>query len=121
VITIDADDVLARFSALAGLQDAQKYLPLCTDAAKEIQAAERELCGEEACDVLAAAAAALAFYRYTLARSASGAESFSAGDVKVTQSAGSPESALILWKEAAAAASPYLADMGCFLFGRISV
>ncbi|MFU0831854.1 MAG: DUF4054 domain-containing protein [Oscillospiraceae bacterium] len=120
MITIDTDDVLARFSVLTGLQDVEKYLPLCTDTAREIQSAERNTCGEDGYDALAAAAAALAFYRYTLARAASGAESFSAGDVKVTQSAGSTESALMLWKEAAAAAAPYLVDSGSFLFGRIS-
>lgn len=120
MITIDADDVLARFSVLTGLQDTEKYLPLCTDAAREIQASERDTCGEDGYNALTAAAAALAFYRYTLAHAASGGESFSAGDVKVTQSAGNTESALMLWRGAAAAAAPYLADSGCFLFGRIS-
>lgn len=104
---------------LCGREDTGAYQALCSDAASEIRAGERASCGEESRDVLTAAAAALAFYRYILAYAGTGVESFSAGDVKVTSGTGNTESARRLWEGAAAAAAPYLTDTGCFLFGRI--
>lgn len=101
------------------MEDVGAYQALCADAAGEIGAGQRASCGEEGRGALTAAAAALAFYRYVLAYAGTGAESFSAGDVKVTASDGNPESARKLWEGAAAAAAAYLADTGCFLFGRI--
>lgn len=119
MIDIRAEDVLARFSMLCGREDAGAYQALCSDAASEIRTGERTSCGEEGRDALTAAAAALAFYRYVLANAGVGAESFSAGDVKVVSGIGNIESARKLWDGAAAAAAPYLAGTGCFLFGRI--
>lgn len=119
MIEIRTEDVLARFSLLCGTEDAGAYQSLCSDAVSEIRAGERASCGEEGRDVLTAAAAALAFYRYVLAYAGTGAESFSAGDVRVASGAGNIESARKLWEGAAAAAAPCLTDTGCFLFGRI--
>lgn len=119
MIALDPADVLERFSALSGLDGSGRFLPLCAGAATEIGAAEREGCGEEGRDALCAAAAALAFYRYALSHAGRGTEAFSAGDVKVSPGKTDPASARELWRNAAAAAAPYLRDSGCFLFGRI--
>lgn len=119
MIEIQAADVLLRFSALSGLENAGAYQTLCSDAAAELGAAERESCGEEGRSALTAAAGALALYRFALARAGTGTESFSAGDVRVSAGAGDAGAARTLWKNAEAAAAPYLADPGRFLFGRI--
>jgi hypothetical protein len=117
MITLDSKDVLSRFALLAGLDGGTEYLPLCEDAAAEIERGERETCGSEALGPLTAAAAALAFYRWALAQAGGTAGSFSAGNVKVSSGAGNIRPARLLWREAKAAASPYLADSG-FLFRR---
>ncbi|QNK39315.1 hypothetical protein [Caproicibacter fermentans] len=119
MIEIRTDDVLSRFAALSGREDVETYRTLCGDAAGEIGRVQRDSCGEDGRPALTAAAAALAFYRYTLARAGVGAGSFAAGDVKITEQAGNPSSAKALWNGAAAAAAPFLTDGGCFLFGRI--
>jgi hypothetical protein len=118
MIEIDADKVAARFAVLAGLNtdDAEQYRTLCMDAAAELGRGERAGCGPEASGPLAAAAAALAFYRFTLLLECGG--SFEAGDVKVSPGGGSA-SARKLWRESLAAAAPYLVD-ACFLFRRTS-
>ncbi len=119
MITIAASDVLSRFEMLSGVEDAEAYQALCSDAAEAVGGSQRASCGEESRAALTAAATALAFYRFTLARCGTGAESFSAGDVKVVKSAGDAASAWNLWRGAAATAAPFLTDGGCFLFGRI--
>lgn len=119
MVGLDAADVLARFSALAGEEDAERFLPLCADAAAELEAGERPDCGEKGSGALCAAAAALAFLRYALARAGRGTSSFSAGDVRAAEGAADPEAARELWRQAIIAAAPYLRDTGCFLFGRI--
>ena len=119
MIELHTEDVFAGFSALCGTENAERFLPLCDGAAAELEAGERPSCEETARGALTAAAAALAFYRYVLSRGGTGAESFSAGDVKIASGAGNAESARKLWEGTAAAAAPYLADTGCFLFGRI--
>lgn len=119
MIELRTEDVFAGFSALYGAEDAERFLPLCDGAAAQLEAGERPSCVESGRGALTAAAAALAFYRYILARGGTGEESFSVGDVKIASGAGNAESARKLWQEAAVAASPYLTDTGCFLFGRI--
>ncbi len=117
---IDIDGVAARFTLLTGLGDgAKQYRPLCEDATKEIERGERDGCGPESSGPLAAAAAALACYRYTLADECGGAGSFDAGDVKVAPEKKDAASARKLWREAFAAAAPYLTDAS-FLFRRTS-
>ena len=119
MVGLNAADVLARFSMLAGEEEAERFLPLCADAAAELETGERPDCGEEGHGALCAAAAALAFRRFALARAGRGTSSFSAGDVRVAESAADPGAAGELWRQALAAAAPYLEDTGCFLFGRI--
>lgn len=121
MITLNGSDVLARFSLLAGLDDgADQYQPLCADAAAEIEQNERDGCGTEASGLLTAAAAALAFYRFTLMQASRSIGSFEAGDVKITSGSTNLQPARKLWSEAASAASPYLTDIG-FLFRRASL
>ena len=118
MIKLDAAQVLSRFNALAGLAGGDESCQqVCGNAAAEIERRERSGCGDEASDPLVSAAAALAFYRYTLMQSANGADSFEADGVKVTPAAKSVSSARKLWGEAAAAAARYLSDSG-FFFGR---
>ena len=119
MITLDRSDVLARFALLTGLGErAGRYLPLCFDAAAEVERNERDGCPEQAQALLTAAAAALAGYRYALAQAGASGASFAAGDVKVAPGTGNLRPAKRLWRESAAAASPYLLE-NTFLFGRI--
>lgn len=111
----------ARFALLAGLTDeeAAKYAVLCEDAMAQVlqraadtgEAAQKPLCG---------AAAALALYRWALARAASEPEEFAAGDVKIGKGNLSPDAAKEMWEQAAAAASPYLRDDNFWFRGILS-
>lgn len=119
MITIDESDVKARLARMAGTDgNGEQYTAVCTDAAAEIERGERDGCGPESSGPLASAAAALAFYRVTLANACAG--SFEAGGVKVAPGQAEVASARRLWRESLAAAAPYLADT-CFLFRRTSV
>lgn len=119
MIGLNVGDVLERFTLLTGLSEgAQRYLPLCSEAAAEVERNERNGCPAEAQTLLTAAAAALAGYRYALAQAGASGASFAAGDVKVSPGTGNLRPARQLWRETAAAASPYLDD-GVFMFGRI--
>lgn len=120
MVEVNTDSVLERFSLLSGLSvdSAGAYLPLCKEAAAEIEQSEREDCGEPPQSSLCAAAGALAFYRYALAKGTGQGGSFSAGDVKVTENGGGIPYAKQLWRETLAAAAPYLKDGGSFLFER---
>ena len=82
MIELDPVEVLSRFSVLSGLEDAERCLPLCGAAARQIGDSERGGCPETGREALNAAAGKL-------------------------------------WRNAAAAASPYLKDPGPFRFGRI--
>lgn len=109
----------ARFALLAGLADeeAAKYAVFCEDAMAQVLQRASDA-GEAAQKPLCAAAAALALYRWALARAASEPEEFTAGDVKIGKGRLSPAAAKEMWEQAAAAASPYLRDDD-FLFQRI--
>ena len=121
MIELNPADVLERFTLLSGLcEGAQRYLPLCSDAAAEVERNERENCPKEALALLTAAAAALANYRYALAQAGASGLSFTAGDVKVAPGTANLRPARQLWRESAAAASPYLLQ-NTFLFGRVTI
>ncbi len=112
---------MERFALMADLSadQAEKYLPLCEDAAEEItRRSEQVQNGAAAQRVLCAAAAALVLYRWALFSASGDLGSFSAGDVKVVKSGANVVAAKQVWQEAAAAAAPYLKDDG-FLFRRI--
>lgn len=112
---MDTNSVMERFIKMAGLsaERAEEFRSLCEDAAAEL--GRRAVPGGEGQAALCAAAAALAFYRWVLIIGAAG--SFSAGDVKITKNAGDAAMARETWREALAAAAPFLEDRD-FLFRR---
>jgi len=116
---VSIEEVMERFTLMADLSDAAavRYQPLCADAMAEINRLIRSS-DPAAQGALCAAAASLALYRWALMNASSSVGSFSAGDVKITKNNGNVEMAKQAWREAAAAAAPYLADSG-FLFERI--
>lgn len=109
--------MVRRFALLAGLTDteAEKYAVLCGDAMEQI--ARRAVKTDGAAEnVLCAAAAALALYRWALARAAAEPQEFTAGSVKIGWGGVSPAAAKEMWEQAAAAAAPCLRDEN-FWFG----
>lgn len=108
---MDLQAILERFLCLAGLspEEAQPWQGLCEEAMQELNA--QVLTGAEGgAALLNAAAAALAFYRYSVAQSSIPESEFTAGDVRVTRSSAGMEAARRLWLEARRAASGYLRD-----------
>ena len=114
---INTDDVLSLFALYCGISgdNAEKYKPLCSSAASEITARERENCGEGSADALCRCAAALAFYRKALIDSGSAKGSFTAGDIKITESAANLPAAKQFLQDTLSASSAYLKDNG-FVF-----
>lgn len=110
---------MERFTLMADLSSsaAVKFQPVCVDAMAEInrRAVQND---DTAQPFLCAAAAALALYRWALMTASVDPECFSAGDVKITKSSTNAAMAKEAWREAAAAAAPYLADDD-FIFERI--
>lgn len=107
----DSAAVRERFALLAGLgeEEAARCAPLCGEALAELLGRKKDGCGEEADAPIRMAAAALAFYRWTLAEDARRESSFSAGDVKVTREPGASAAKELLC-QALSAAAPYLRD-----------
>ena len=102
-----------------GEQEAGKYRPLCENARAQVMGIAKPDIGTAGELVLCSAAAALAFYRWTLLRAAAGAENgFAVGDVRVTKHAADVDTARTLWRESEAAAAPYLNDTQ-FVFERM--
>ena len=116
----NADSVLSLFALYCGIteDEAEKYSPLCAAASAEISARKRENCGGEGESALCRCAAALAFYKKALIDAGCCKGSFSAGDIKVSESADNLPAARELFKETAAASAAYLKDDG-FVFGVI--
>jgi len=113
---VNIEDVMERFALMADLNTdrAEKFRPVCEDAMAEISR-RAVLTDVEGQRVLCAAAAALALYRWALMASSGDLGSFSAGDVKITKSGANVAMAKEAWREAAAAAAPYMQDSE-FLF-----
>ena len=110
-----------QFALLTGLgeQEAGNYRPLCENARAQVMGIAKPDIGTAGELVLCSAAAALAFYRWTLLRAAAGAENgFAVGDVRVTKHAADVDTARTLWRESEAAAAPYLNDTQ-FVFERM--
>jgi hypothetical protein len=116
---VEIEEVMERFTLIADLGSAaaSRYRPLCLDAMAEINRKIRNN-DPAAQGILCAAAASLALYRWALMNASDSVSSFAAGDVKVTKSADNVAMARQAWREAAAAAAPYLEDSG-FVFERI--
>lgn len=113
---MDIEDVFERFALMADLsaEEAEKYKPLCMDAAAEIER-NAKTNDKKAQGILCAAAAALCLYRWALVSASSMCESFSAGDIRVTKSRENISAAKEIWIELKTAAAPYLNDDG-FIF-----
>ena len=86
---MNAEEVLKRFAVMAdlSLEESSPWVDFCADAAEDILLQLKDGVDIEANERrLTSAAASLSFYRYTLYRaSGEGMNSFSVGDVKVTQ------------------------------------
>lgn len=117
---MNPQDILDRLALMAGLSDeeAAALLPLCGEAAADLRRALRPGVNEQTqSGRLTAAAAALAYYRYTLFRAPGGGwESFTAGDISVRQDG---KTAVLLtkqvWLDAQSAVADLLEDDGfCF-------
>ena len=117
---MNIEDVLARFALLAGLRsdEASVWMPVCRGAIAEINSrlkqpdpAQKE---EEA---LCHAAAALAYYRYSMTASCWD-QSFSAGDISVTRRADEVQRAERMWNDAQRAISSLVKDQD-FVFERV--
>ena len=120
---MNATLVNKEFQTLSGLtsEKAAEWMPLCTAGANALQLLVRpEADTPENRPLLISAAAADAFYRYSLTLCArDGDSSFSAGDVTVKQSGSSMTAAAkVLYENAYRAVLPLLSDNE-FLFSVI--
>lgn len=120
---MNLQSVIERFSIVAKLsiEETSPWIDLCKDSTEEI---ERNLKSDVDIELnsrrLESAAAALSFYKYTLYRaSASGMESFSAGELKIKNDCNSSvRIASTIWREAKKSISDLLKDTD-FAFERI--
>ena len=107
------EEVLRRFARLAGLtvEEAEQWQDLCGDAYVLLES-QRKNQKDASCvgDLVCAAAAALAFYQYTLHQNAANEAAFTAGDVRISHNGKSVEWAKEFWLEARSHAAPLLKD-----------
>ena len=119
---VELQEILKRFRLYATLTDeeAAPWLSLISDAAADIRRMARTRPDAEAAARLQRAAAALAFYRYTLYRaSGEGMESFRAGDIQISaDKQDTVRFAERVWREEQSRVSDLLYD-GDFLFQRV--
>lgn len=113
------EEVLRRFERLAGLtrEEAVQWQDFCSDAYVLLESQRKEAC-DTSCvnDLVCAAAAALAFYQYTLHQNATNESGFSAGDIHITANSKSAEQAKEFWLQARRHAASLLKDPDfCFL------
>lgn len=112
------EEVLKRFARMAGLtgKEAEQWRDLCGDAYVLLESQRRKGRTAGPGDLIYAAAAALAFYQYTLYQNAAGEAGFSAGDVRITRNTNSVEQAKEAWIQARKNAASLLRDPNfCFL------
>lgn len=115
--------VTDRFLMLSGLEEAelQRWLPLCRDSLEYIESRLKNgYNSEENICRISSAAAALAYYSYSLTASAAfEPKRFKAGDVEIESgNSGMAEAAKTLWLSEKEKLSDLLRDDG-FYFGRI--
>ncbi len=123
MVYLDIQEVLERFSIIAGLNidQAAPWTSLCSESIEQIRVYVKE-----GVDVsknsrrLGAAAAALTFYRYIMYKaSGGGLESFTAGDISVKNDKKvSLQIALAVWRDAKSSVADLLNDED-FIFERI--
>ena len=123
MIDLDIQDVLERFSIIAGLSmdQAAPWASLCSTSIEEIQSHVKEgVDVEKNSRRLGAVAAALTFYRYTMYRtSGGGLESFKAGDISVkNDKKASLQVAYAVWRDARSSVADLLNDDD-FVFERV--
>ncbi len=106
------EEVLKRFAHLAGLSEeaAAQWQELCGDAYVLLESQRKERSNQSRGDLVCAAAAALAFYQYTLQQNAAQEPDFTAGDIKITHNGKSVERAREFWEQARRNAAPLLQD-----------
>lgn len=110
---IDPEKVLKRLKIITeiDLESEEKALVLCSEAASRLEKRLRSpLLGDDPAVVAAAAAMALTEKMRAGAISSDGVSSFKAGDVTVEMETKGEDMALIILKDALAAAAPCLAD-----------
>ena len=112
------EEVLRRFARLAGLtqEEAAQWQDLCGDAYVMLESQRKEE-KDAACtgDLVCAAAAALAFYQYTLHQNVANEADFTVGDVRISHNGKSADWAKEFWLEARSHAAPLLKDPNfCF-------
>lgn len=115
------EQIYQRFIEISGLSetDTVKWQWVCNAAIDELKARLRNNIDYEADgDRLNNAAAALAFYKYSVLNIQDDISSFKAGDVTVALSADKTKSALEFWKVSEKAVSDLLTD-DSFLFKRV--
>ncbi len=107
------EEVLRRFARLAGLteEEAAQWQDLCGDAYVLLESQRKEQ-KDASCagDLVCAAAAALAFYQYTLHQNATSEADFTAGDVRISHNSKSVERAQEFWLQARSHSAPLLKD-----------
>lgn len=116
-------DVLRRFELLSSLQgkDLSRYQELCKEAQEDMKSRLKvplNSLSDSKKLRLAYAAGALAFYKYCLIISATEPESFSAGEVRVTEGGSKADAAKRLFEEELRGLSDVLSD-DSFYFGRV--
>lgn len=110
---IDPEKVLRRLKIMTeiDLETEEKALALCSEAASQLEKRLRSpLLGEDPRVVAAAASMALTKKMRAESLSSGGIASFKAGDVTVETNAGAGDMALMILKDALAAAAPCLTD-----------
>lgn len=117
------EEVLRRFARLAGLteEEAERWKDLCGDAYVLMESQRKEettIFGMG--DLVCAAAAALAFYQYTLYQNSTGETGFTAGDVRITRNVNSVGQAKEFWLQARSNAAHLLKDPD-FCFWEIKI
>lgn len=116
-------NVTDRFLLLSGIEESeiQRWLPLCRDSLEFIESRlkNKQDLEENICRI-SSAAAALAYYSYSLTASAAfEPKRFKAGDVEIESSnSGMAEAAKALWLSEKEKLGDLLKDE-CFFFGRI--
>ena len=117
---MDIDEIMKRFTVLAGLSeaDAAPWQPLCEDALIRIQSQCREdVDTTEQSGLLCAAVSALAFYQYSLRNTVTETEDFTVGDIRISQKTGSNNGAKALWEDAREQIAPLLQDPSFYFSG----
>ncbi len=120
---MNLQEILERFAIIASLSmdDVSLWIPICEDASEEIKRHLKEgISEDENARRLNVAAAALAFYRYILYKTAGGGtESFSAGELRIkTNAQVSVKTAYNVWRDAKNSIADLLTDDD-FIFERI--